>query len=84
MAKDENSKAGWLDRRREKKREKQLRTGDSPEKIAEGRMRRDQTPGENADRAGWAGFLGGRLLSLHWNAVADTRTAESAADRLAY
>jgi hypothetical protein len=35
MAKDQKSKAGWLDRRREKKRERQLRTGDSPEKIAE-------------------------------------------------
>jgi hypothetical protein len=59
MAKDQKSKAGWLDRRREKKREKQLRTGDSPEKIAEGPTRRDPTPGENADRAGVAGFLGG-------------------------
>jgi hypothetical protein len=35
MAKDQKSKAGWLDRRREKKLEKQLRTGDSPEKLAE-------------------------------------------------
>jgi hypothetical protein len=35
MATDQKSKAGWLDRRRQKKREKRLRTGDSPEKIAE-------------------------------------------------
>jgi hypothetical protein len=59
MAKDEKSKASWLDRRREKKREKQLRTGDSPEKIAEGRKPRDPTPGEAADRAGTFGFFAG-------------------------
>ena len=35
MANDQKSKASWLDRRRERKREKRLRTGDSPEKIAE-------------------------------------------------
>jgi hypothetical protein len=60
MAKEQKSKAGWLDRRRERKRAKQLRTGDSPEKIAERRMPQDPTPGDNADRAGWAGFLGPR------------------------
>jgi hypothetical protein len=59
MAKAQKSKAGWLDRRRERKREKRLRTGDSPEKIAEGRKRRDPTPAEIADRANWTGSLGG-------------------------
>jgi hypothetical protein len=61
MAKEQKSKAGWLDRRRERKREKQLRTGDSPEKIAERRQGRDPTPGEAADRAGWTGFLSGGI-----------------------
>jgi hypothetical protein len=59
MAKEQKSDAGWLGRRRDKKREKELRTGDSPEKIAEGRKRRDPSVGENADRAGWTGFLSG-------------------------
>jgi hypothetical protein len=60
MAKEQQSKAGWLDRRRERKREKQLRTGDSPERIAERRRKRnDPTPGEIADRAGWTGFMSG-------------------------
>jgi len=59
MAQEQKPKAGWLDRRREKKCEKQLRTGDSPERIADGRKPRDPTPGENADRAGWTGLLGG-------------------------
>jgi hypothetical protein len=52
MAKDQKSRAGWLDRRREKKREKQLRTGPSPEKLAERSKRDEITPGENADKAG--------------------------------
>jgi hypothetical protein len=59
MVRGQKSKPGWLARRREKKRAKHLRTGDSPEKIAEGRERRDPTPGDNADRAGMAGFLSG-------------------------
>jgi hypothetical protein len=52
MAKEQKSKAGWLDRRRERKREKQLRTGPSPEKLAERSKRDDISPGENADKAG--------------------------------
>jgi hypothetical protein len=36
-------KTGWMDRRRERKRLKQERTGDSPEKLAE-----RHTPGETA------------------------------------
>jgi hypothetical protein len=59
MANKQKSSAGWLERRREKKREKKLRSGDSPEKIAEGRQRRDPTPGEIADRINWTGSLGG-------------------------
>jgi hypothetical protein len=59
MSKEQMSKAGWLDRRRERKRAKLLRTGDSPEKTAEGRTSRAPTPGEAADRVGWAGFFGG-------------------------
>jgi hypothetical protein len=58
MAKEHKSKAGWLERRREK-RDRQLRTGDSPEKMAERRKGRDPTPGEVADRAGWTGFMTG-------------------------
>jgi hypothetical protein len=53
------SKGGWLTRRREKKRERQLRTGDTPEKVAEGHRREDPTPGEKADRAGWTSGFGG-------------------------
>jgi hypothetical protein len=45
MAKDEKLKASWLDRRREKMREEQLRTGDSPEKMAE-RARKGGPPPE--------------------------------------
>ena len=51
MAEDQKSKAGWLDRRREKKREKQqLRTGPSPEKLAERSKRDEISPWENAAR----------------------------------
>jgi hypothetical protein len=52
MAKEQKSRAGWLDRRREGKREKQLRTGPSPEKLAERGKRGEISPGENADEAG--------------------------------
>jgi hypothetical protein len=60
MSKGRELKVGWRKRRREKKVDKQLRTGDTPEKIAEGRKPEDPTPFEKADRAGWtAGFGGG-------------------------
>ena len=58
MAKGQKSRAGWLDRTREKKREKQLRTGPSPEKLAERSKRDEISPGENADKAGLVQFLG--------------------------
>ena len=51
-------KPGWLERRREKKRDKQLRTGDSPEKIAERRKRRDPNTGDAAERAGMGWWIG--------------------------
>ena len=43
MAEGEKSKPGWLERRRDRKRLKRERTGDSPEKLAE-----RHTPGETA------------------------------------
>jgi hypothetical protein len=55
MATDQTSKGGWRERRREKKREKARRTGDTPEKIAEGHKLNDPTPGENATKAGLGG-----------------------------
>jgi hypothetical protein len=48
MAKEQKSKSGWLDRRRETKRENQLRTGDSPEKAAERSKRDGISPEEKA------------------------------------
>lgn len=47
MAKEQKSKDGWLDRRRETKREKQLRTGETPERAAE-RKRKGMSPEEKA------------------------------------
>lgn len=48
MAKEQKSKPGWLDRRRDTKREKQLRTGDSPERAAERSKRDGISPEEKA------------------------------------
>ena len=58
MAKEEKSKAGWLDRRREGKREKQVRTGDSPERAAERSKRDGISPGENADKPNFGQYVG--------------------------
>ena len=58
MAKGQNSKAGWLDRRRERKREKQLRTGPSPEAVAERSNRDGISPEENTEKANFGQFLG--------------------------
>ena len=58
----EQRRSGWRERRKEAKRAKADRTGDSPERIAE-RQRRGRedapTPRENATRAGVAGYLSG-------------------------
>ena len=59
MAKDSGSKSGWLARRREAKRQKALRTGDTPEKTAERRKGEDQTPAEVAKKVGIGGMAGG-------------------------
>ena len=62
MAEDEQRRQGWRERRKDAKRAKAERTGDSPERIAERQRRgRDDapTPGENAKRAGVAGYLSG-------------------------
>jgi hypothetical protein len=58
MAKEQKSKSGWLERRRERKREKQLRTGDSPERAAERSKRDGISPGENADKDTFGQFVG--------------------------
>jgi hypothetical protein len=60
MAEHKDRKPGWAERRREKKRLKLDRTGDSPEKAA-----RHRTPGEKdpmeirAPNVGGGGFSGG-------------------------
>jgi hypothetical protein len=60
VAERNEAKLGWVERRREKKRLERERTGDSPERIAERRRKRDDpTPGENADRAAWGNYLSG-------------------------
>ena len=61
MAEEQESKAGLLDRRRERKREKQLRTGPSPERLAERSKRDEISPWENVDKAGSAGFFSGQF-----------------------
>ena len=55
------SKDGWLARRREQKRLKRERTGDSPQKAAERQRRTAQETSvkDAANRAGMGGFVGG-------------------------
>ena len=50
---------GWLARRREQKRIKRERSGDSPAKAAERRKPQDATVKDAANRAGTGGFVGG-------------------------
>ena len=52
---------GWLARRREQKRLKRERTGDSPEKLTERKApgSSDTTVKDAANRAGLGGFVGG-------------------------
>jgi hypothetical protein len=51
--------AGWLSRRRETRRLKRARSGDSPQKMAERKKRGDPDVKDAIDRAGQAGFLSG-------------------------
>jgi hypothetical protein len=54
MGEQKESKLGWAERRREKKRVKLERTGDSPQKRSERKKPGDQpTPEENTRRAGY-------------------------------
>jgi hypothetical protein len=54
MGEQKESKLGWAERRREKKRLKLERTGDSPQKRNERKKPGDQvTPEENTRRAGY-------------------------------
>jgi hypothetical protein len=50
---------GWLARRREQKRIKRERSGDSPEKAAERRKPQDTTVEDAAKRASTGGWVGG-------------------------
>jgi hypothetical protein len=62
MAEDEQRRQGWRERRKEAKRAKAERTGESPERIADRKRRGREdppTPGENAERAGLGGVFGG-------------------------
>jgi hypothetical protein len=59
MAEQKESRQGWGERRREKKRLKLERTGDTPQKQSERKRPSDQpTPVENVKRAG-SGMVGG-------------------------
>ena len=61
MAGNEQHKSSWLQRRREAKREKAARTGDSPEKLHEHPEPEQptRTVEENAKQAGIGGFNAG-------------------------
>ena len=50
---------GWLARRREQKRIKRERSGDSPEKAAERRKPQETTVEDAAKRASTGGWVGG-------------------------
>jgi hypothetical protein len=54
MGEQKESKPGWAERRREKKRLKLERTGESPQQQSERKRPGDQpTPEENTRRAGY-------------------------------
>ena len=59
MGERKESKPGWGERRREKKRLKLERTGPSPEKQGESRKGDPPSVKDNANRAGLGGFVGG-------------------------
>jgi hypothetical protein len=63
MGERKESKAGWGERRREKKRLKQERTGDSPEKRAQPQRKSSNAgPEDAAGRAGTGNVAGGGIL----------------------
>jgi hypothetical protein len=55
---EENPKEGWLARRREQKRLKRERTGDSPQRTAEGRKPQDTTVKDAANRVSMGNSVG--------------------------
>jgi hypothetical protein len=59
MGEQKESKPGWAERRREKKRLKLERTGPSPQAQGERRKGGPPTVKDNANRAGMGGFVGG-------------------------
>jgi hypothetical protein len=59
MANEKESKPSWAARRREKKRLRLERTGDSPQKQGESRRGASATVKDNAHRAGMGGFVSG-------------------------
>jgi hypothetical protein len=59
MGGKKESKLGWVERRRENKRLKLERTGDSPQKQAQRRASESPTVKDNANRAGLGGFVSG-------------------------
>ena len=59
MAEQKESKPGWAARRRERKRLKLERSGDSPQKRAERQRAGSTTVRDNANRAGMGGFVSG-------------------------
>jgi hypothetical protein len=59
VAEQKESKASWAARRREKKRLRLERTGDSPQKRGERERAGSATVKDNANRAGMGGFVGG-------------------------
>ena len=59
MGEQKESKPGWAERRREKKRLKLERTGPSPQAQSERRKGDSPTVKDAANKAGLGGFVGG-------------------------
>jgi hypothetical protein len=59
MGEQKESKPGWAERRREKKRLKLERTGPSPQAQGERRKGGSATVKDIANRVGMGGFVGG-------------------------
>ena len=55
----EKGKSSLRSRWREKRQEKKVRTGPTPEKLAEGGRRADPTVRDAAEKVGIRGFIGG-------------------------